>query len=394
MIGKRVHPRSSAKIEAQPLIMKIIKTMLVSATLTVLGFTARAQVGLVAHYPLDGNANDVAGLLHGTVVGATPTTNRFGQASSAYSFNGTSSRIEFSSPPLNQGSNWTISAWVRVNTFSQEGIPVYVGFDNGTSSDGFGFGLNNSASLLGFSASTPQGYVPSGQSFTNTSQWHHVVILRSNNGPFTFYLNGVQSINNGPPPSFAPTDFTIGSQNGVRYFNGAIDDVRIYNRAISSNEVAQLFNDVEFCSPHTAVAVAILSNGFVVGANVTDPACGYTNAPMVSIVGGGGSNATAIATISDGRVTAINIASAGCCYTNVPKIIIDSPPFAPSLSIIFSKVNVVQRVGVGQNYVLEYTTNLVNWIPAGPQFTAQSEIITNDFDLALTGRYFRIREVP
>ena len=33
----------------------------------------------------------------------------------------------------------------------------------------------------------------------------------------------------------------IGSENGIRYFNGAIDDVRIYNRAITSIEVAQLF---------------------------------------------------------------------------------------------------------------------------------------------------------
>lgn len=374
--------------------MKIIKALLVGTTLTVLGFTAQAQVGLVAQYSLDGNANDSAGSLHGTVIGATPTTNRFGQANSAYSFNGTSSRIEFNAPPLNQGSNWTISAWVRVNTFSQEAIPVYVGFDNFVGSDGFGFGLNQSASLLGFSASTSQGYVQSGLAFTNTTGWHHVVILRSNNGPITFYLNGVQTVNNGQPPCFAPTDFTIGSQNGVRYFNGAIDDVRIYNRGLSSAEVIEIFNDNEFCSPHTAAAIAILSNGFVVGATVTDRACGYTNTPAVSIVGGGGSGATATATVNNGRVTAINITSAGCCYTNVPKIIIDSPPFTPSLRIRFSRVNVEQRVQVGRNYVLEYTTNFVNWIPAGPQFTAQSEFVVSEFELALTGQYFRIREVP
>jgi hypothetical protein len=372
--------------------MKIIKAMSVGTILTVLGFTARAQTGLVAHYPLNGNANDAAGSLHGTVIGATPTTNRFGQPNSAYSFNGSSSRIEFSGPPLAQVTNWTISAWVKPGNFTQEGIAVHVGFDNFSTGDGFGFGFAGSSTWQGLFPPT-SGYRSSGQALPTTNQWYHVVMQRGT-GPLIFFINGVQTMNNTATIFTVPTDFTIGSQNGARYFNGGIDDVRIYNRAISSNEVVQLYNDVEFCSPHAATAESTIFNGFVVGATVIDGGCGYTNTPTVSFVGGGGSNATATATVTNGRVTAINITGAGCCYTNPPRIIIDSPPFAPTVSIAFSRVNVTQHVRIGRNYVLEYTTNFVDWIPAGPLFTAQSETIVSEFELALTGRYFRIREVP
>jgi hypothetical protein len=148
------------------------------------------------------------------------------------------------------------------------------------------------------------------------------------------------------------------------------------------------------CSPHKATATASLVNGFVVGATITDPGCGYTNAPTVLIQGGGGSGATATAVVTGGQVTAINITSAGCCYTNAPRIVIGSPPFVPTVSIRVSKVMVTQTVVLGRNYVLESSTDLVTWTATGPQFTADSEVIETEFDVDVTGRFFRVRQVP
>jgi hypothetical protein len=149
-----------------------------------------------------------------------------------------------------------------------------------------------------------------------------------------------------------------------------------------------------FCSPHAAEATAVVTNGFVIAASITDNGCGYTNAPLVLIQGGGGSNATATATIQNGFVTSVNIINPGSGYTNLPDILIGSPPFVPTLTINVSRVNVTQHVVLGLNYVLESSTDMINWTATGPPFTAQSEEITTEFIVSQTGQYFRIRQVP
>ena len=81
-------------------------------------------------------------------------------------------------------------------------------------------------------------------------------------------------------------------------------------------------------------------------------------------------------------------------YTNTPVIRIASPPFMPWLATAISKVKVTQHVVLGKNYVLESSFNLQTWNLAGSQFTADDEVITLEFDADVTGRFFRIRQVP
>ena len=63
----------------------------------------------------------------------------------------------------------------------------------------------------------------------------------------------------------------------------------------------------ENCIPHRTTATAVVVNGFVVDATIADSGCGYTNAPLVLIQGGGGSGATATAVITNGVVWKIII---------------------------------------------------------------------------------------
>lgn len=149
-----------------------------------------------------------------------------------------------------------------------------------------------------------------------------------------------------------------------------------------------------FCSPHKASATAQLVNGVFVGGTINDPGCGYTNAPTVLIQGGGGVAATAAAVIRDGVVAEIRVTNGGCCYTSVPKIVIGSPPFVPTLEIRVSRVMVKQNVVLGRRYVLESSEDFDSWTPTGPPFTAQSELIENEFVVEDTGQFFRIFEVP
>ncbi len=77
--------------------MNTIKNL--ASLLIVMPFFLNAQVnlqqGLLAYYPFSGNANDSSGNgKHGTVNGASLTSDRCGKANSAYSFNGTSAYIE------------------------------------------------------------------------------------------------------------------------------------------------------------------------------------------------------------------------------------------------------------------------------------------------------------
>jgi len=178
-------------------------------------------------------------------------------------------------------------------------------------------------------------------------------------------------------------------------FDGCIDDVRIYNRALSQSEVQQLYayESQPPCVPHGATATAQVVNGFFVGAAITDGGCGYTNVPLVKIIGSG-TGATATATLNNGVVTQINITNPGSGYSTNTVVRIASPPFMPWLEMGVSKVKVTMHVIMGKNYILESSSDLAVWTQVGVQFTAEDEVIVQEFDVDATGRYFRIQQVP
>ena len=80
--------------------------------------------------------------------------------------------------------------------------------------------------------------------------------------------------------------------------------------------------------------------------------------------------------------------------TSAPTILVGSPPFVPTVSIAVSKVKVTQHVRVGKNYVLESSMDLVVWTQTGPPFSPATESVVSEFDVDVTGRFFRLREVP
>ncbi len=134
------------------------------------------------------------------------------------------------------------------------------------------------------------------------------------------------------------------------YFDGSLDDIRIFNRTLSEGEVRSLYDFESLTahgSPRTAKAIAQIVNGFVVGATVTDGGSGYTNVPMVSISGGGGSGATARATVVNGAVTSITIQNPGSGYSSVPTLTIAPPPFPPRKAIAIAQI--VNGFVVGSN---------------------------------------------
>lgn len=143
----------------------------------------------------------------------------------------------------------------------------------------------------------------------------------------------------------------------------------------------------------TATGKAQLVNGFVVGVTITDGGSGYSDSPLVSFVGGGGTGATGLAVVQNGAVVQIRMVSAGAGYTDAPVVKIASPPRPPELAIRVTKVEVDFRLVLGRTYQIYSSADLAIWNRVGSEFVAQDELVTKEFDTRETGQYFTVSEI-
>ncbi len=196
--------------------------------------------GLVAYYPLDGSANDSAGSNDGTEHdGVSYSSGLSGQAAS---FDGVDDYIELLdlSSTFLVGAPITISLWVK----SESDVGGYiVGGDPGGGPD---FALGHHMYPTGSQGLYAMAYGNTPQLITNEpveqNRWYHVAYGLDASGSF-IYVDG-QLKDTSPIRSLYNRDkLTIGRRVlGIPHypFNGLVDDVRIYNRALSTTEVAQL----------------------------------------------------------------------------------------------------------------------------------------------------------
>ncbi|MCX6924533.1 MAG: hypothetical protein NT154_15160, partial [Verrucomicrobia bacterium] len=157
--------------------------------------------------------------------------------------------------------------------------------------------------------------------------------------------------------------------------------------------------------PRTATASAVLTNAFVVSANITDGGYGYTNMPTVRIIGGGGSGAVAVAVVSNGVVVAVNILDAGSGYTNTPVIVI-APPFIPqptmgiAVHLFGPMVTPVVQLDLASlspydNYQLELSSVAGGiWTNVGLPFIPTGSTSTQYFNGSGNVGFFRVKHLP
>ena len=122
-----------------------------------------------------------------------------------------------------------------------------------------------------------------------------------------------------------------------------------------------------------------MSGVFVVGVSITDGGYGYTNTPLVRLIGGGGSGAEAVAVVSNGVVTADNVLDAGYGYTNAPLVVIE-PPFIlnPVLGIAPMSFLSFSNLTVGGTYQLQQALAWY-WTNQPVSFTATNSLFTQMF---------------
>lgn len=241
--------------------------------------------GLVAKYYFNGNANDESGNYnHGTVYGATLTTDRFGIANSAYSFNGINNYIL-----VNNSNSLNILNSISLCTWFQTVKPAI--------GSTFGFIVakakkptirqyylaTTDSTILGDSLyfcviKTNDDYIrPTVHSNFWDNKWHFMVgTYDYTSGNMKIYVDNQLLVTKAVGQfnlEQSTIPLTIGCYHGIvsgfrDYFKGNLDNIRIYNRAITTPEVDALYNEYN-CSGIPSVSISGLNPTYTQGDSPT-----------------------------------------------------------------------------------------------------------------------------
>jgi hypothetical protein len=251
---------------------------------------------LVGWWPFNGNANDESGNgNNGTIIGGVAnTSDRFGIANAAYFFDGINGHIEI--PSLNNQAYTpiTYSAWVIVNSYfpssfghkfrsiigrntafvAENGV---IGFyaDNNNS----GGAYDNTFAMWRGGGNT--GAAPYSALIPPLNTWVHIVYTQSAIGDWGWYQNGI--LTNSGNFTDLQNDFNyfqIGGCNnlsaGNTFWNDKLDDIGLWNRALTQQEITDLYNGCQLTvnTQPTNQTININNNAqFVV--NSSDPSATY-----------------------------------------------------------------------------------------------------------------------
>jgi len=228
--------------------------------------TLDLSTGLVGEYLFNGNANDSSGNgNNGVSSNLSPTEDRFGNSGAAYNFSGNYSYISIPTLVPNMGAGATMFAWFKADPaqlFGQEniisqprhnppfgnqlvGLRLQINTGDGSSNYRVNAGYNdNTQNVVAFGPDN---------SVVADGNWHSAattLFSDSTSRIISIYLDGVfaNSISlsplsvNSDAPFFIGTQFDPLTTNNESPFIGAIDDVRVYTRALNSQEIQAIHN--------------------------------------------------------------------------------------------------------------------------------------------------------
>lgn len=211
--------------------------------------------GLISYWKFDEGggttASDSAGSNTGILTnGPTWVAGKLGQA---LNFDGIDDKVSISDHPTLRPSNITVSYWIYpinlATGLAQDIIAKRPSMNNG----GFVFEATGSAAV--------NHYVNIGgtwnwvaMTYTNNI-WQHITVTYDGT-TLIGYINGTQAASTGATGSIThitPATLVLGSDSpessNSRYFNGSLDDLRIYSRALSAAEILDVYNDLGGTSP-------------------------------------------------------------------------------------------------------------------------------------------------
>jgi hypothetical protein len=209
------------------------------------------QVNPVAYYQFSGNANDASGNgHHGEVFGATLTTDRNGEANKAYMFgNGKYIVVPHSSDLTMAYNDFTVAAWIKLTGNQSNYAGIVVKCTPTAPEHGYQMVMQSDTKFAGqYGTDMPTGqvYFDVVGSAISTDEWHYVaMVLNRSEKSVKLYVDGVlqkETIDSHLSYSMennSPLHIGVERQEKV-FFKGAIDEVRIYNQALSRNQIQAL----------------------------------------------------------------------------------------------------------------------------------------------------------
>lgn len=201
------------------------------------------QNSQITHLTFDDNN----GLNSEAIVVGNPTSVQ-GKHGQALSFDGKKDYIMLgNSSKLSGTGGFTVSAWIKTSKSAYQNIAEQRDTSNGGR---YEIEIQSSGKVYFNTFGKGRfGFRLFSNSRVNNGEFRHVVAVREADGTAKIYVDGqLDASKSGSPTDLTPMAVFVGGPNG-RLFNGLIDDLRIYNSALSENEVTALFNAASNSEP-------------------------------------------------------------------------------------------------------------------------------------------------
>jgi hypothetical protein len=223
------------------------------------GMVANVSAGLIGHWAFDEGsgtvARDSSGKGHdGTVLG-DPQWVAGMIGSGALSFDGTDGLVEAGhDASLSLADALTITAWVSAHDLNTYYFilckqPSGTARDNYPGNYEFRTEANSGALQFGHQETEGEQYTfYTSDSSIAAEQWHHVAVTFTKGELVEFYIDGVAAGSSAQSTNFGVlNDEPVrigGRKDGYSFFNGLLDDVRLYDRALSATQIQKLFEGI------------------------------------------------------------------------------------------------------------------------------------------------------
>jgi len=211
----------------------------VSVTRTIVLWKADADAGnLVAYLPFNGNTQDESNYPNRiTVHGGSLTEDRFGNENGAYKFNGQDEYISVLKTSFLSSDEITISAWVKYRELAWDWMDI-VSYGIG----GYVLAVTETSHLIGGLQFSYNCEYECTTDMVN-DDWYFVALTKSSDNQYKVFVNGDEEASGtfNVGPSFI-RNINVGRDPfGGEYFNGSIDEVRIYNETLLPSEILALY---------------------------------------------------------------------------------------------------------------------------------------------------------